>query len=325
MQQFDALIRRLKNEVGHEKGWFDKSDLIYCQYILNISIYGQSDLLAIADEIVNSVDSEGFFLDVSATKSHNKFHKSALAIATLELIEYLTDSELGVKNSVEKINNNINYLLAYPSKLTYLDKVHMWRGSHTFGGIAALKQFCVKYELCDDNDVLDFYFSIIRNDATWKLVNPLISSLFDLLYQFKHNPSAAYYGAAAHLFWLKRDYSGLDRIDPNLSVTKLLDFYRKAEIIENVPYCLDYDLLYILRFLVVNFEIEKALHEQVLEVFYKVGVKIIYFLNNNQEMWLHAFPGALAALQVCCFTDKLLESNPDLVSLRDPMDITLWL
>lgn len=325
MKDFNTAIRSIIGTRCNTADWFDVADVIYIQYISGISILTNEDIYIYSNRIIDSADEDGFFYSSISKKSHNKYHSTAYALATIELASELVGKDLVPSAILHKLDDNIDFNHALPKNFTLIDRLHVWKASHTFGGLSSIFELLCKREIKKQNPVLNHYKEIIGKDGLWRFANFLPQFIFDLLYRARHDPKLALYGGAAHLYWHFDDIPS--RVDIENAVEKMILIYEETAILEKVPYCLDYDVLFILRAFQRSSRLSHNLEAEVDKIFNKVGLAIYEFLiNDDGLLWLHALPGLLAAMQVACesqnFNEFLKQKS---IELTDPMEKTSWL
>ncbi len=323
--EFESILKSIVKNKTDYNDWFDIADVIYCQYITGISFFSSKEIKEYANVILRAKDEQNFFHSTAAKKSHNKFHSTAYALSALKLSSKLTGTNLFPYEVLMQLNKSIDYSICIPCNLSTLDKVHVWKASHTFGGISSILQMAVNEGYSISNPVIEYYEKIISTDGLWRL-SPLPYQLFfDSLYWIKHNPKFAKYGGAAHLYWHLKTLP--DKVNAELAVSKILRIYEKGYILEKIPYCLDYDILYMLRFFKLNYNFDIEIAKKIDNIFLNVGLSLIQFLGkSNEKLWLHALPGLLATLQITTESssiETLFEENN--INLNDPMEIVTWL
>lgn len=325
MKDFDIAVRLVIDTRCNMADWFDVADIIYIQYISGISILTNEDIFSHTNLITGSADKNGFFYSSISKKSHNKYHSTAYALATLELASGIVGSDLVPSAILRKLAENIDFNQALPKNFNLIDKLHVWKASHTFGGLSSIFELLCKRGLKHQNLVLNYYKETVGKDGLWRFANSLPQFIFDLLYKLRHDPKLALYGGAAHLYWHFDDIPA--RVDIEMAAAQIISLYSESAILEKVPYCLDYDVLFILRTFYRHPNLSHKLKIEIDQIFDKVGRATYQFLiNDNHLLWLHALPGLLATMQVACesqnFNDFLKQKS---IVLEDPMERTSWL
>lgn len=309
-----------------DTGWFSKADKVYIQYISDTKIFSIEELQIVRESIIESQDNEGYISDRKAKKSHNKYHSTAYALATLSLIDSLTESYTDYKKILTPLHASLDPTVGKVENLGLLNRAHQWRGSHTFGGICAIQYYLKKYDFPTNLDLLHYYQDQISTDGLLNLTNPVVSICFDSLYVLRHRPDTAKFGAVAHLYWMF-DRKNLHQVDSLSVLTAINALVNSDGSVEAIPYCLDYDLLYILRFFLESENKKTEAYQVSILTLNKCGHRIYNFImSNSSKFWLHAIPGALAALQVCAYSEDFsifLDNNN--IKLNNIMDETIWI
>lgn len=305
-------------------------DAVYCEYILGIDILSKEAKSKGAASILSSFNGN-HFIDPNDEKSHGGAHLTAYALATLSLLE--VDIPRKIVNAV--FDDCISSHVQYPAKL--VDRLQFWRGSHIVGGKVSAMMTLKDMRLLDEVQLaslksyisswFSFYDREISENGLWYPIKDFRQKIFDFLYQIRHRPVYAKYGAAAHLYWI---YSRMNRRLPNTvdldqAISEGASLYSKSKILESTPYCLDFDVLFIINFLTDMKEPRGEVSDS--DLFYEVGLEIYQYFLAHKPAWFHALPGALAALVECTkgsvrFRDMLLQDG---IVLRDPFQRVNWL
>jgi len=231
MNLFNNILLRKSCEYK-DTGWFTNADKVYIQYISKTKIFSLEELLLVKDSILNSQDSKGYFTDSKSTKSHNKFHSTAYALATLSLIDSLTDTSSNFKKILNPLHISLDPTEGMIENLSLLNRAHQWRGSHTFGGICAIQHYFKKNDYSINLDLLHYYHDKISKDGVLKLTNKLVTTCFDCFYTLRHRPDTAKFGAVAHLYWMF-DIKDLPLVDNSSVLTSINSLIRTDGSVES--------------------------------------------------------------------------------------------
>lgn len=325
MNMFNEILLNKASEY-EDTGWFSHADKVYIQYISDTKIFSKEELQFVRESIIESQDIEGYISDSKANKSHNKFHSTAYALATLSLIDSLTESRTEYKKILTPLHASLDPTIGKVENLGLLNRAHQWRGSHTFGGICAIQYYLKKHDFPTNLDLLHYYQDQISTDGLLNLTNRVVSKCFDSLYVLRHRPDTAKFGAVAHLYWMF-ERKNLQQVDSQSVLTAINSLVNSDGSVEAIPYCLDYDLLYILRFFLETENKTTEAYQASIQTLNKCGHRIYNFImSNSSKFWLHAIPGALAALQVCAYSEDFsifLDNNN--IQLNNIMDETIWI
>jgi hypothetical protein len=198
----------------------------------------------------------------------------------------------------------------YPSILSH----HIWRVSHWIGGIPSIMYSLMNVETLYSEELeLTLNQTVIACDEliddktgllkTYK--SELIHQIFNHLYSIRHNSELAEIGGIAHLHWinylLDRAYKSMDPLfEKSVSI-----FFSRARFMEKIPYCLDFDILQIIRTCVERgTRLPKDAEDRISRMSRDIENFIIEKLNPAYE--IHKLPGALAAYHECAL---LLSKN----------------
>lgn len=124
-----------------------------------------------------------------------------------------------------------------------------------------------------------------------------LQAIFRRLYRMRHDPELGDLGGTAHLLWfdhvLGRPYTGL----PRLLAQAQEVFRRQRPFMEDVPYCLDFDIVQLVRTGLDQTATDRAADaERALEM---MAVIEAFFAAPTEKYGLHKLPGALAAYHEC--------------------------
>jgi len=210
---------------------------------------------------------------------------------------------------------------------------HSWRVSHWIGGTASIIANLTRFapDLADRIDLprpLDVLAACDRlingRSGLFKTYrSDLLQALFRQIYQLRHDPDAGDVGGIVHLHWV--NYA-LDRL-PYKAADPLFDrawrLMQKAPFMEKVPYCLDFDIVQIVR----TANPVRAREQAVQQRAEQYARDIVHFLTYSMDgqYTLHKLPGALATLHECA----LITRSPTVAGLdiapRDIMKTAYWI
>jgi hypothetical protein len=332
----DKFFRIIHNTFSDNKNLstYYLCDKVYSEYITGISLFTDSARKIAAQRIVDCCDEKGIFHDVDDSKGHNVYHSISYHLSALKCLKH---RGLPIEGEISSsfIVNSLKDKMGLSPTLTFYEKTNFWRGSHKVGGLissAILYNELFESELILSlpeytNDWCSHWADTVNNNGLWSTSNFLISFAFDIMYKIKHDPNLAKYGAAAHLYWvftyLERSDLLLNKINKNEVIENILKIYSNNFILEKTPYCLDYDVIYILDFVSKGSNSPEIDH-----VFENVGMAIFtYICNDTGVMWPHAFPGALATLAICQNRSKKFDEYliANKLSFSIPVKMTPWL
>lgn len=254
-------------------------------------------------------------------------HNCAYAFGALNLLSAnpaaLYNAVLGGRQSdLDAIVHPKTKVPVFPPKWAH----HNWRVSHWIGGIPSML-LSVARSGWTEADRYEALFHEVRY-ATDRLLaqdtglikaykSDAVQYLFRRLYSLRHDPDLGDLGGVAHILWVDhaigRRYVGLDQI---LKRSQLL-FHTHPLFMEKVPYCLDFDIVQ-----VVRTAREQAGQKPDLDVVRarKMMTDIERFFQSGvpETYTLHKVPGALATYHECAM---LSESDTKVEISIAPIDI----
>lgn len=204
---------------------------------------------------------------------------------------------------------------------------HIWRVSHWIGGCPSiLLQIADAAAEGPDRDEafakLDTVLAAAEThiiDKKTGLLRPyrseLIQSVFKMLYRFRHDPELGRLGGIAHILWINwatgRRYQAGDALVSRAKAVLL----KRYPFMEEVPYCLDFDIIQLVRTANSNFSDTVRARAK-----YLMTDTAEFLVNkaNTENFTLHKIPGALAAMHEAC----MVSGETKIASLdREPIDI----
>lgn len=207
---------------------------------------------------------------------------------------------------------------------------HVWRVSHWIGGAPSILLHlahapipnCVgesdvrlALSRCEDQVILS------ENGALKPWRSKIIQRCFRRVYRFRHDPDAAEIGGIVHLLWI---YHALDMpiVGAEQLHKKAIKILWRKPIIENVPYCLDFDIVQVARLTQ-----PKGDSGELVALAQGMADAIIAYLSAPpSDYTLHRLPGAYAALHECALiTGQVV---PGTAAHEKPLDVikdTYWL
>lgn len=252
-------------------------------------------------------------------------HNSAYAFGTLNLLKPVVGDRFGEvldgrRFKPETIVDLGSGAPRFPAKFTH----HNWRVSHWLGGVPSLLLSVGKSGARDAPAAAELAPRVLaRTDA---MIDPrsglirlyksrLLQRAFRTAYRLRHDPDLGDVGGVAHILWINhatgRPYIAHGAIEEEAG--RLFGLH--APFMEAVPYCLDFDVVQIVRtarpkdqpFAAATLERARRMFADI-EVFFERGAPPDYTL--------HKIPGALATHHECALMLGK-ESGP----LGPPLDI----
>ncbi|MFN3701829.1 MAG: glycosyltransferase family 4 protein [Alphaproteobacteria bacterium] len=183
---------------------------------------------------------------------------------------------------------------------------HIWRVSHWIGGIPSILLHLahsghVKWAT---EDLVQEVLSASEKhiiDARTGLLRPyrvqLIQNIFRALYRLRHDPDLGDLGGVVHILWvyhaLGRPYAGADA----LRLAAERELARNRPFMEDVPYCLDFDVIQLERTVV-----DEAPAEVKARAAEFIDDTVAFFCKPVASTYsLHKIPGALASIHECAW------------------------
>jgi len=235
---------------------------------------------------------------------HLNVHLSAYILGAINLSdgEYLAryKSLLSEKKWDWRLLFNPTSLHArWPSKYSH----HSWRVSHWVGGApsiamslwAKIPDVCRAIGLPPLEQLLVAADDLVHTTGMLKTYKSnALQQAFRSLYRIRHDPNVGDVGGIVHLHWVNyasgRGYKNGDRL-----YASAWELMKRAPFIEKVPYCLDFDIVQIVR------TASSTHHHAVHERSRRYSEDIVHFLAHNDltDYPLHKLPGALATIHEC--------------------------
>lgn len=314
----------------------DVSIEAHCDIVYSLSMSDRIDTLSFEAArrfagLINSCNLPGFKADRKGETV--SVHNFAYALGALNIFgtrktELYNIALSGKKSNLSALVDPKTKRPVFPLEWSH----HNWRVSHWIGGIPSIL-LSMSQSGCEFKQEFADAFGPLR-EATDALIVPktgllkayrseLLQSLFRKLYAVRHDPELGDVGGIAHLLWIdhvvKRPYVGLSALYEKS--TEL--FNRHVPFMEHVPYCLDFDIVQLVR--TAGEQLGRLDHENVgrarqmmvdIEEFFAGGVPEAYTL--------HKIPGALATYHECglLVTKK---ANVNSVGYVDIIEKANWL
>ena len=281
-----------------------------CDLIYTVRLLHGRELDALAGEI-------GFcrLLDASTLagadgRADDKLsvHLTAYALGALNLLQG-SQKKLGVDIvraktwQIDKLIDTVTLLPKWPRQWSH----HSWRVSHWIGGsVSILKSLweliperCERLGMPRVRDVLSSADSLIseRTGCLRAYRSELVQNLFRQAYRMRHDPDAGDVGGIVHLHWVNYAENRLPyRAAPALHA-RAWALMQRTPFIEAVPYCLDFDVVQIVRTSVPG----PALPVPVMRRAERYASDILRFMQGRLDpsYALHKLPGALATVHEC--------------------------
>ncbi|MGY4748594.1 hypothetical protein ACVNHC_01890 [Pannonibacter sp. Q-1] len=279
-------------------------DMAYCLYLLDHEKIIDHSASKKFSEILREQNFPGWEFDKSNTLS---IHNLAYAFGTLNLLpnkELLYDRALfnRVPDFGSIIDQNTKRPV-FPRKWAH----HSWRVSHWLGGVPSILLSVSN----SGHPVAEDYINLSRTvrEATDSLINPetglikaynsdLIQLMFRFFYSARHDPDLGDLGGIAHILWidhaLDRRYVALEK----LYESSRRKFLERTPFMEKVPYCLDFDIVQIVRTSGAQLSVTDT--QSIDRAFSMMKDIESFFAGRIPDTFtLHKAPGALATWHEC--------------------------
>jgi len=191
---------------------------------------------------------------------------------------------------------------------------HAWRVGHWIGGIPAIvlslwrlaPEKAARNRLPLPDVVLESSDALLDGDTGLFRAYRLepVQKAFRALYRFRHDPDAGALGGVAHLHWGNYAAGRLPyKAAPALFDRTWAQMKKRQPFMEEVPYCLDFDILHLARTAVPQADARlPALEREALD--YAGSILDFYDTELGETYTLHKLPGGLAALHECALIGK---------------------
>ncbi len=238
-------------------------------------------------------------------------HLTAYALGVLNLLKIdanvLADEFFrGEPWNIGELFDEQTGLPRWPSHLSH----HTWRVSHWIGGALSIVHslWTLAAPLAQKNKLpalaplLTRCDSIVDGDTGMLRAykSPLLQNVFRAVYKTRHDPDAADIGGTVHLHWInyaadRRPYKACQALHER--AWKIL---QRTPFIESVPYCLDFDIIQIVRTSLPN-DPNRTAALRVRALRLMDDITRFYAGRLDAAYALHKVPGSLAALHECAF------------------------
>lgn len=179
---------------------------------------------------------------------------------------------------------------------------HLWRVSHWLGGVPAILRHLPELNAREYSPgiLADTMAAIERSVFVEGRFRPYRSSLaqsaFRSLYRLRHDPALAEIGGAVHLLWAY--HAGGTALPFTIYPGQAMNaLHSAAPFIEETPYCLDFDIVQLIRISSQGTQIEPQTADRVSRM--SEGIRAFLLSTPGLDYGLHRIPGALAALNEC--------------------------
>lgn len=230
-------------------------DMIYAMTLLGLADEISETALETFMTRVDSLDLPGF--RVSNSQESVGVHNTAYLFGALNLCPFPSAdlfSRLLEHRDVclDEIREASSSLPIYPKRWAH----HSWRVSHWLGGVPSLLLSLGRSGVLEADKYL--YEAHLVRDAVERVIDEetgylrpyrsrWMQSGFRLAYALRHDPKLGDLGGIAHVLWFDHSvgapYSSSEALESDARIA----FHQNAPFMETKPYCLDFDVVQILR------------------------------------------------------------------------------
>lgn len=261
-------------------------------------------------------------------------HTTAYALGALNLAserygEAAGHALKGMDWQWDLLLNPVTLIPRWPWKFTH----HAWRVSHWIGGSASIvaSLWRLAPEIAEQISLPQTYAVLEACDA---LINPktglfktykseLLQFAFRNLYRIRHDPDAGEVGGIVHLHWINYAMGRMPYRSARPLWDKSWKLMQKEPFMESVPYCLDFDVVQIVR----TADPLSARSAQVRKRADRFETDVHDFLASklNDQYTLHKLPGALATMHECALISERSSVVGIDIAPRDVMMAAYWI
>lgn len=237
-------------------GWQDHADYIYVLKLLGLT--GKVSLQSVREYFTLIADSPmyGRPLDQGNAQVAPNAHLTAYILGSAWLLEQATGERLPESTwqgwQVDRIVDPATLLPRFPKAWAH----HIWRVSHWIGGGPSILFNLARWGTVPGVDLalVDKVLTATEKglmDPKTDLLRPyssrLIQRLFRLLYKLNHDPDVADIGGVVHILWVHYALGRPYRNAPELLLRSQEHMLENTPFLESVPYCLDFDIVQLVR------------------------------------------------------------------------------
>lgn len=205
---------------------------------------------------------------------------------------------------------------------------HGWRVGHWIGGAPAIVRLvrvlapdvCVRRAMPQVAQVLEACDGLINPKSglltPWR--SPLFQAAFRQFYRLRHDPDAGDIGGIAHLHWINHAESRTPYKAADALHHRAWTLMQRRPFIESAPYCLDFDVVQIVRTSAAG-SLDEAVRRRAGD--YAADIADFLSTHAGTDYGLHKLPGALATLHECALilgdTEVLGLDTPPIDIIKD--------
>ncbi|GGE48808.1 hypothetical protein GCM10007276_27460 [Agaricicola taiwanensis] len=333
--------RYSSHPAGAKSDLFGSIDAAYGAHILGV-LDGLTDAEGRriwARDILAAQGADGWFRS-GDKQNHGVEHATAYALGALTIL-------VGKDPEVWKTLKPFTGLQAQISKapsaevapfaMSFLDKLHFWRGSHRAGGlpsiIAAVNTLGLDTDhllgLPDANAWLEGWWTwfarrLDSKSGYWRMAPLPARLLFNMAYRRRHDPETAAMGGAVHLYWVS-ERMGKPFPWPEQTIEATARLIGPDGLYEHEPYCIDLDGDFMIGRPLEDLAAGSAMAERGRVALQKNRRAVVqWYVSREPSDWnpgMHRHPGAFAAIAEC---DRALLA-PEARRWKDVFETTYWL
>ncbi|MEM9626358.1 MAG: hypothetical protein AAGA21_09000 [Pseudomonadota bacterium] len=306
-----SLLLDGRDEIDPERDVLqDINDVIYCLYLLDWPVQPSTVGVEALTRRIKSVNLAGGLNGQQAERTLS-VHGTAYTLGALALLKTRGHDVFGEvltpqSWSLDRLIDPATLLPVWPAKWSH----HTWRVSHWVGGSLAIlhelwrnmPEACEAHRAPAVGDVLQAVDGLI-DERTGVLAcyrSRLLQMAFRQAYRLRHDPLLGDIGGVVHVHWVnyahRRPFKAGERLF-DLARSAMLD---RWPFMEAVPYCLDFDVVQIVRASAPSDLPTRELGAlRTRATAYALDIKRFLSDELTATYGLHKLPGALATMHEC--------------------------
>lgn len=210
---------------------------------------------------------------------------------------------------------------------------HSWRVSHWVGGAPSIlrslwvqsPETCKSLGWPQTAEVLTACDRLVdeRTGLLRCYRSDLVQFAFRQLYRLRHDPAAGDVGGIVHLHWVNYAEGRLPYKAAAELHKRALAVMARTPFIEATPYCLDFDIVQIVRTTLPGGKADAALKQRATR--YAADIMAFYKNGLTESYGLHRLPGALATIHECALINGRSEASELGIPVVDIMKDAYWI
>ncbi|NML13191.1 hypothetical protein HHL08_24230 [Sphingobium sp. AR-3-1] len=283
-------------------------DIVYSFYLLGIMNLIDPRSPVLFANILADTALSGWECDADRKKL--TVHNTAYALGTLNLLENEGFGNLyqkAIDNRPFKPESIVTMSTKTPRFPAWLSH-HNWRVSHWLGGVPSILLSVGRSSLAEASAARKLGLEVLANtnnllDKKTGLIrlyrSRLLQKIFHRFYALRHDPILGDLGGVVHILWLNH-VENIDYVAQQaLYDASVKEFFRHRPFMEGTPYCLDFDIVNIVRTAAVGSQISAPVVARANGMLADIDTYFSHSLSENYR--LHRLPGALATMHECAF------------------------